>query len=186
MADLSRLPALLQAEDWAAAERLLRRAANAKSAPAEVFYNLAKVLEESGKSGQRVQWLRRAVLRRSDYAKAWFELGRAELEALDLRAAHRAFDKAHKLDPGDSDARRMFARLCLRLGQWDKAETAFGNAEDAEARLARYRIAAETGRSTRADRHALLLDQSLRPQALKALTRTAKGAIPLNLCQFRM
>lgn len=186
MANLSRLPALLQARDWSAAERLLRQAANAKSTSAEVFYNLAKVLEEMGKHSQRAQWLRRAVLRRPDYAKAWYELGRAELEALDLEGARKAFGKAYALDRGDTEARRMFARLCLRLGQWDKAKAAFGDAQDAEARLARYRIAAETGHSTRADRDTLLADSALRPEALKALTRTSKGAVPLRLDQFRM
>lgn len=181
MADLSRLPALLQAADWPRAERLLRQAAKAKSAPAEVFYNLAKVLEEAGKPAQRVQWLRRAVKRRPDYAKAWYELGRALLDAGDLAAAGEAFETAHALHPGDAQARRMFARISLRLGLWEQAEAAFEGAEDREARLARYRIVAETGRATRADRQDLLCDPALRPEALKTLTRTAKGGVPLRL-----
>ena len=185
MAGLAKLPKLLQSGDWSEAERILRRAAKSKSAEAEVFYNLAKVLEQNGKHGQRAQWLKRAVLRRPNYARAWYELGRAELEALDLNGAHKAFGKAYALDPADADARRMFARLSLRLGLWDKAEAAFGDADDTEARLARYRITAETGRSTRADREELLKDPGFRPEALKALTRTAKGAVPLSLRQFR-
>lgn len=181
MAYITRLPALLQAGDWPGAERLLRQAAQGKGASAEVFYNLAKVLEEVGKHGQRAQWLKRAVKRRPDYATAWYELGRAELESLDLVAAHQAFERAYKLAPHDSEARRMFARLSLRLGLWHQAEAAFGDAMDPEARLARYRIAAETGRSTRADRDSLLNDPALRREALNTLTRTAKGAVPLNL-----
>lgn len=183
MAGLGKLPALLQAGDWPEAERLLRRAAKSKSAGAEVFCNLAKALEENGKHSQRAQLLKRAVLRRPDYANAWYELGRAKLEALDLIGAHKAFGKAYALHPGDADARRRFARQCLRLGQWDKAEAAFGDASDAEARLARHRTAAAAGRITRADRDALLKEASLRPEVLKTLMRTAKGAVPLRLTQ---
>ncbi|MEO1140005.1 MAG: hypothetical protein AAFW87_11175 [Pseudomonadota bacterium] len=66
MASLTDLPAPLQSRDWHWAERQLRKVATTKTAPAEVFYNVAKVLEEAGKLGQRLTWLKRAVAKRTD------------------------------------------------------------------------------------------------------------------------
>ena len=116
MTELSKLPALLQAQDWPRAEALLRKAAQSKSASAEVYYNLAKVLEAAGKSEQRHVWLKRAVAARSDYAIAWYELGRVALGRGDCSSAAQSFDKAFALAPEDADARRMAARLALRQG----------------------------------------------------------------------
>ena len=185
MAQLSELPHLIEAQDWAAAERVLRKASKAKAAPAEVFYNLAKVLEHLGKLGQRTMWLKRAVAKRPGYAVAWFELGRAFLDAGDVEAARDAFHRAYDADPGDADARRMVARLSIRLGLWDAARRALQDDQDAEARLARYRIRAETGVASKADRDALLQDAALRPEALRTLTRVARGSLPLRLPQLR-
>ncbi|MEO1470769.1 MAG: hypothetical protein AAFV86_17125, partial [Pseudomonadota bacterium] len=61
MAGLDKLPVLLAARDWEAAERLLRRAARARGAAPEVFYNLARVLEEAGRGAQSAHWLEKAV-----------------------------------------------------------------------------------------------------------------------------
>ncbi|WP_299407436.1 tetratricopeptide repeat protein [uncultured Roseobacter sp.] len=184
MTDLSALHGILQAQDWPRAERLLRRAAQKKGAPAEVYYNLAKVLEARGKPAQRQIWLKRAVSERPDYAMAWFELGRAALDDGDLVAAAQAFDTAARLAPEDHEARRLSAQLALRLGDWEKAKAGFAESTDSEARLARYRIAAEQGEDTTAARAALLRDPEMRPAVLRVLTRTAKGTLPLKLPQF--
>lgn len=185
MAQLSDLPQLIEAQDWTAAERVLRKAAAVKGAPAEIFYNLAKVLEHAGKPDQRLAWLKRAVAKRPGYALAWFELGRAILEAGDVAHARDAYQKAWDNDPTDTDARRMVARLSIRLGQWDDAGAALQDDQDPEARLARYRVVAETGGASVADRDALLQDAALRPEALRTLTRVSKGSLNLRLPQLR-
>lgn len=178
---LTTLPALIQAEDWPRAEKVLRRAADAKGASAEVYYNLAKVLEAGGKAGQRTIWLRRAVAKRPDYAMAWFELGRAALEGRDFQTALEAFGKAATLDPMDCDARRNLGRVALRLCDWEGAKQGFGDDPDLEARLAWYRIRTETGEASPSDRDALLSNPSERAEALRTLTRVAKGSLPLRL-----
>ena len=178
MAGMGDLPALLAAEDWDGAERLLRRAAKARTAPAEVHYNLAKVLMENGKAAQAGQWFRRAVAARPDYAAAWFEMGRWALVADDLPLAFRAFQKASKLAPADRDARISLGRIALRCGQWDVARRAWDGVEGTEALQARYRIAAETGDETGTLLERLLSADLPRPQSLTTITRTAKGRIP--------
>ncbi|WP_299966363.1 tetratricopeptide repeat protein [uncultured Roseobacter sp.] len=181
MVDLATLPALLAAQDWPRAEKLLRRAAQKRDAPAEVFYNLAKVLEALDKPEQSRRWLKRAVTQRPGYASAWFELGRAALASRDLPAARDAFARAARLDPADADARRSLGRVALRLCDWDLAAQCFEGGEDTEARHARYRIAAETGQAQAADRAALWSDGSARALTLRTLTRVARGTLPLRL-----
>ncbi|SEQ91499.1 hypothetical protein [Thalassovita taeanensis] len=179
MVDLSSLPRLLAAENWPAAEKLLRRAAGHKNAPAQVFYNLAKVIEAQGGAG--LFWLKRAVRADPRYAVAWFELGRGLIDARDLPGAEAAFAKAALLDPSDAEAWRNLLRLRLRLSDWARARGALGHLpEDMETRLAAYRIAAELGEDVTNLRAALLADPAIRPEAIKALTRTAKGQVPLR------
>lgn len=175
------LPAMLAAQDWTSAERLLRRLSKSKSAPPEVFYNLAKVLEASDKNSQIVTWLKRAVAANPQYASAWFELGRHQLEGGALEGAFHAFEKAHLCNPSDSGSKRNLGRVALRLGYWDLAAHCFSGQQDSEAQLARYRIAAETGMETVDLRDALLAETNMRPSVLKTLTRTAKGSFPLSV-----
>lgn len=181
MPDISTLPRLLADADWPAAERLLRRAAR-PAAPAAVFYNLAKVLEAQGKTGQMAHWLGRAVAADPGHAHAWFELGRCHHAAGDATTALAAFRKAAALAPADGEAWRMVLRLALRLCAWDVAEAALGHLPDGpETAAARYRVLAETGRAGPQERAALLADPARRPEALKALTRVARGTLPLRL-----
>lgn len=181
MKDLNSLPALVSAQDWPAAERLLRRLAKGKAPAPDVFYNLAKVLEAAGKPDQMKHWLERAVAANPRYGIAWFELGRTALDQGALDAAKAAFEMAADLMPADADAKRNLGRVALRLGDWDKAAACFAKHTDKEAELARYRIAAETGSGTKDLRDALLAHRAWRPDVIKTLTRTAKGAIPLRL-----
>ena len=181
MTDQKKLGPLLAAQDWEAAERLLRRLAKGKTAPPEVFYNLAKVLEAAGKPAQMAVWLRRAVALNPRYAIAWFELGRAALNANDLEQAYGAFQRAVDLDDKDADAQRNLGRIALRLGQWDKALMCLADQPDVEAEIALYRIKGEKGEPDKALRDRLLQDHSWRPEVIKMLTRTAKGSLPLRL-----
>lgn len=181
MAKLSDLPELLQTRQWKAAEKLLRREAAKPVAMANIFYNLAKVLEADGRHAQSGRWLEKAVAAKLDYAAAWFELGRWHLANHQLRPAFTAFGNASQLDPGDKDAKRNLARLALRLGEWEIARQVWSDFDDTEACCARYRIAAETGEQTAAQLQSLLKKASARPSALKAMTRTARGHIPLSL-----
>lgn len=178
---LSSLPALIAAQDWPRAERLLRRAATSKGAPAEVFYNLAKVLEARGAAAQMGPWLRKAVAARADYAIAWFELGRWAANAREDDLAIAAFRKAVALTPRDKDARINLGRLALRRADWDLAASAWSVLTGPEAEVARYRIATEQGADTSADLDRLLRNPATRGLAIQAMTRTARGCVPLSL-----
>lgn len=190
MTDLADLPRLLAARQWDAAERVLRRAAAHPAAPAAVAYNLAKVLEAKGAPEPRAPLYRRAVAADPRHAAAWFELGRAlvaEAAGADtappLAQAEAAFARAAALTPTDRDAWRMLVRLRLRLGDWAGVEAALAHLpRDAETAAAAYRAAAELGRpEAPALRAALLANPAHRPEALKALTRVARGAVPLRI-----
>lgn len=182
MSDLSRLPHLLSRQDWAGAEVLLRRALMDPKAPAALAYNLAKVLELQGKDG--VEWLGRCVAQEPRHADGWFELGRA-LMATDFGGAEAAFARSVALKPA-ADAWLNLARLRLRLGDWAGCGAALAQLpQTTETRAMAYRVACETGAETGALRSDLLSRASERPEALKALTRTAKGHLPLRLPQAR-
>lgn len=181
MKDIHALPGLLATHDWPAAERVLRRLAKGKAPGPEVFYNLAKVLEAASKHDQRVYWLERAVAAQPRYGIAWFELGRAALQSGALAQAQDAFQHAVDLMPKDADAKRNLGRIALRRGDWPVAETCFAALPDLEAQIAIYRLRAETGQASKALRDALLAQPAARPAALRALTRTAKGSLPLIL-----
>lgn len=181
MTDLRALPHLIQTRDWPRAEALLRAAADQPNAPAEVFYNLAKVLEARGKWTDAGPWLDRAVAARDGYANAWFELGRWAVDTGEYPKAFGAFQRAVALDPDDSDARRNLGRVALRLGEWDVAQTAFTGETDVEAQIALYRAATERGEDARSQLADLLARTDARPAVFKAMTRTAKGRVPLRL-----
>lgn len=180
MVDLTGLQALIAAQDWAGAEKLLRRAARAKAAPAQVFYNLGKVLEAAGRPEQSGTWFRKAVAADPSYAMAWFELGRRAIALDDLDLAEKTFARVTALTPSDMDAWRTLARLHLRRGHWAEARTAWAHFDDAEARAALYRIACELGEDTGPLRARLLSSKEGRPEVIKAVTRVSRGALPLR------
>ena len=178
--DLSTLPGLLAAEDWPAAGALLRAAAAQDGASAEVFYNLGKVLEAAGRHAEAGPWFERAVSARPDYQIAWFELGRWAIAHGPLQRALDAFRAASQIDANDEDAARNHARLALRLGHWQEAERVWSRFSDPEALMAHYRTITERGEDGSGLRDELLARGDLRPDMLKAMTRTARGRIPLT------
>ena len=184
MKALEKLPALLAAQDWPAAERVLKRAAQARPGEAAILYNLGRVLMEQGQWAPARHWLKQAIAAQPKHQAAWFELGRTSLELSEVGAARVAFSKALELDPSDQDAARNLGRVALRLGDFAAARAAYAKLDpnEIETACALYRIAAETGDpEASALRAGLLARRSDRAQVLKALTRTAKGALPLNL-----
>lgn len=182
----SKLSSALMQEDWSTAERLLRQWAKKKSAPATVFFNLAQVLVRSGKSAQAGAWYRKALAVNPDHGDAWCEYGAWRLERGEAAQAANCFAKALALRGWDPDALRGAARSAMRLGDWRTASARWTTvletaAEDEEASVGLLRAALETGDPIAADlREALAARPSARPALLKALTRTAKGSIPLR------
>lgn len=182
----ARLPALLAARDWAGAERVLRAEAKRKNAPCAVFYNLAKVLIESGKAAQAGAWFERAVRTDPTYQAAWFELGRWAMARGEAARARDAFARAVLLAPEDLDAHANLARLALRLGDWagalEAAQAVLAQTPDrADMLEVAYRAAAETRDPAAQTYRARLYDVSGGGALwLRAVTRVAKGHVSLR------
>lgn len=181
MAKLQDLPKLLATANWDAAERLLKREAGRPQADPGILYNLGKVLEANGKWHQSGPWFERAIAANPQHQNAWFELGRWSLEHGKLSDAFEQFSRSLELSPDDDDARRNVARIALRLGNWQIARQHWETFDDPEARIALFRISAELGEDTSEELAHLLATRSDRPTVLKAMTRTAKGKIPLTI-----
>lgn len=175
----------LSTQNWSAAEDLLRQMADLRDVPASVFYNLAKVLEVQGKNAQISSWLQKAVNSDPKHTHAWFELGRS-LMLDDPIAAENAFSRAAILDPSDGDCWRNLARLRLRMGDWVGCSEALKHLpKDQETQVISYRISCERGLANETLRDDLLAKREIRPDAIKALTRVAKGSMPLRFPQAR-
>ena len=173
----------LQTGAWHEADRLLAPLTGADTAHPSMLYNHGKVLMELGRMAEARVLLQRAVRALPGHAAAWFELGRAALAVEDFPTAFEAFSRALELEPGDTDARRNLGRVALRLGRYSQARAAWTALRgDAEADLALYRIAAETGDPSAARQRRTLLDTHPdRAQVIRTLVRVSKGAIPLDL-----
>ncbi len=179
MATLADLPKLFAAKDWGTAERLLRKAAKNKKAPAEVHFNLGKVLEAQGRKTQAITFFKRAAALKPGYAAAWSEMARMMMDTGDLRGALPVFEKAAQMDPVDPYTRRNIGRIAVRLGLWDKVEAAYAGQGDDEAVMALYRSAAEQRRnSARAMLDDILKLPERRPLGLRMMVRTARGSFP--------
>lgn len=176
------LSAALAAGRWPEAERLLTGLA--PGGHPSVLYNLGRVKMELGKWAEARDWLTRCLDAAPRHAHAWFELGRTELELDALEAARDAFAHAVTLDPTDGDARLNLARICLRLGDYPPVRELLAPmaGQSVEIDALRYRAAAELGLpEALAEGEALWAREGGRAEALKALTRVAKGRMRLDL-----
>lgn len=182
---MGRLAAAISAEDWGKAERLLRRAAVKKGAPAQVFFNLGQVLVRSGQAEQAGHWYQRAAQADPSYVNAWCELGAWRAERSAHADALTAFQRALSLAPSDRDALRGAARSATKLCDWAVAAACWralaSDPEDAEAALGALRAALEMGDPAAAEMRARLAQSpALRPGLIKTITRTARGSAPLR------
>lgn len=181
--DFQKLKTALERGDWVDADAVLAPATAAVDAHPSMLYNHGKVLMELGRLGAAADQLHRTVQAAPDHAAAWFELGRVALLQEDFTTAFNGFSQALDLTPDDMDARRNLGRVAIRLGAYRAAHAAWLPLRgDAEADLALYRIASETGDPS-ADRlrYDLLASHPNRAAVIRTLVRVSKGAIPLTL-----
>lgn len=180
-----RLQHALQTENWPIAKSLLQQAAAEPTAQAAMYYNLGKVMEMNDEYISSGECFEKALDLKPDYALAWFELGRWALIHRHYDRALTAFEQSVSLTPEDADAWRNLARTALRCGNWTTAASAWQRFDDAEAEIARYRIQVETGHDGRQQLNLLLAEPHCRAAVLKAMTRTARGSIPLRISPFK-
>lgn len=173
--------------DWAAAVEALRGLiALAPRPPASLVYNLALALKAEGEPAAALAEFDRALALAPDHAKALYERAALLMETNRPEEALAGFEAYLKADPEDPDAQRNRARLLLALGRWAEAEAAFAPFHDEEGDFARLRLAAEQGRAeeamTRA--RALMAAPERRAAALRALTHTRRGSLPLKVARL--
>lgn len=184
MSSVEKLNRALGAGDWKTADEILSRLAKKAPSDAALLYNLGRVKMERGQWPAARTWLRKALAQAPSHTHAWFELGRTELELGDLEAAQQGFARAVTLDPADADARLNLARIALRLGDYPAVREALAPlaGQSAEVDTLRYRAASELGLpEAGGEATALWSRKGARAEALKALTRVAKGRLQLDL-----
>lgn len=71
--------------------------------------------------GQAEQLLKRAVEIAPDFLAAWIDLSRAQLERLDLPAAHASIERAAQLNPRSANVQIHVANVEARSGRHDQA-----------------------------------------------------------------
>ncbi|MEX0734342.1 MAG: sulfotransferase [Steroidobacteraceae bacterium] len=71
--------------------------------------------------GQAEQLLKRAVEIAPDFLAAWIDLSRAQLERLDLPAAHASIERAAQLNPRSANVQIHVANVQARSGRHDQA-----------------------------------------------------------------
>lgn len=181
--DFQGLQKALAGGDWAKADAVLAPVTAAADAHPSMLYNHGKVLMELGRMEAAAGLLHRTVRTAPGHEAAWFELGRVAMSQEDFATAFTAFSRVLELTPNDEDARRNLGRVAIRQGQFSAARAAWSPLRgDAEADLALYRIASETGDPSAArQRQDLLARHPNRAAVIKTLVRVSKGAIPLNL-----
>ena len=78
--------------------------------------------------GQAEQLLKRAVEIAPDFLAAWIDLSRAQLERLDLPAAHASIERAAQLNPRSANVQIHVANVEARSGRHDRAIETYGRA----------------------------------------------------------
>jgi tetratricopeptide (TPR) repeat protein len=87
----------------------------------EALRLLALIAMTTEHYGQAEQLLKRAVEIAPDFLAAWVDLSRAQLERLDLPAAHASIERAVTLSPHSANVRIHVANVLARSGRHDQA-----------------------------------------------------------------
>jgi tetratricopeptide (TPR) repeat protein len=114
---------LLDAKEYAAAERLLRAAQQRKPEDFWINHHLGMTLLSQGpaRAEEAVGYLRVAVALRSDSPGVYNNLGNALMEKGDLDEAIRCYEAALRINTDYSQARFGYARALFRQGHIDES-----------------------------------------------------------------
>ncbi len=166
---------------WQHQEHVLRAAAGSGRAEPETFAEFARLLEASGSPDQAIAWLKRVLREQPGHCLAWLALGQIFSQQGAGPSAVRCFETVSALVKDDPKAMRLLGETALAYGHWEIARRCYDGAQDPDAQLARYRIAAETGQQTWALRQALMADPALRARLLDEGCNVSKGGFAIRL-----
>ena len=91
-------------------------------------YNLGIGLSEHGEADQAIDYYRRAVALRPDYAEAHYNLGRLLVERGQLNEAIAHYEKAAAINPADAEAQNNLGVTLFGIGRADEAISHYQNA----------------------------------------------------------
>ncbi len=170
----------ISAENWTHAERHLRQWCKQKNAPAQAFYNLAKVLEKQDKHEQAEIWLKRAIAIDNGYVSAIFELGRYETLFGKMDRAFRLLKRAKSLAPHDEDVLNLYYQVAIGLGKWaDAYEVLQHLPQSVKIRASLYRVKCELGLLDERSRSTWIKEAS-NAEMLQVVSRVSKGTLPFS------
>ncbi|KAK9164382.1 hypothetical protein Syun_005284 [Stephania yunnanensis] len=93
--------ALIQAEDYIAAEKALEEASSLEANNAEAHYNLGRVFHATGRNERAIQEYRRAVKLKPGHVNAMYHLGMLFMEMERYRMASAMFDQVIDANPNN-------------------------------------------------------------------------------------
>ncbi|MBK8267726.1 MAG: tetratricopeptide repeat protein [Planctomycetes bacterium] len=108
-------------EDWPAAERDLREAAEKMPGHTITHYHLALVLEHLNRDEESVRILESLVARNPGFLPAWTAIGRLRWAAGDAQSAIDAYEYALKINPNHRGALLSLAGLYASKQNWPAA-----------------------------------------------------------------
>ena len=123
-----------QEQDFAAAEKLIRRAIQSDPDDAAYYNNLGVVLREAGRLEEAMESYRDALARRPDYAEAHCNFGVALKESGRADEAVVPLERAIALDPEYGGAYTNLGNALHELDRFDEAMAAFDRALELEPR----------------------------------------------------
>ena len=179
----------IAARDWETAERQLRQLRRHFPDRADIPYNLALVLRESGRFDEALDTLAETAERFPDYRQAPFELANTLVALGRDREARDRLEQYLARWPGDADAHLLLGRIRLHHGDMDRAKDHLDalapqiEAGDFDARLLAAQLHLRSGDLERA---LALFEQlsreapDMRPGLLKDLTQAPRGRIPVD------
>ncbi len=137
---------LLKGQNFADAERALRRALPLAPAPVDAHYFLGVALLERGENRAAADSLREAAKLKPDHALAYYQLGRCLIRLEDRAAAVAAFGDAVRCKPDFADAHAELGELLLRDGRRAEAAEHLRQALDLNPALPKARQLLGEGR----------------------------------------
>ena len=113
--------ALIEAKDFTAAEKALRRAVELQPDSGEIHFQLGSALFAQGNTGRAAEYFRKTIALRPGYAAAHYNLGHCLLKEGSRTAAIEAFREAIRYEPSYGNAHRQLGAALALEGRFTEA-----------------------------------------------------------------
>ncbi|PIQ86801.1 MAG: hypothetical protein COV74_03420 [Candidatus Omnitrophica bacterium CG11_big_fil_rev_8_21_14_0_20_45_26] len=110
------------------AEKAYRETLTLDSDDAQTMYDLALLMDVSGRTDEAVEFYRRVITHMPNHAAAYFQLGVIAYRAGSLEKARHYFQQATLFDPAAVSGYYNLGLVLLDLKRWEEARNAFQKA----------------------------------------------------------